>query len=57
MLQLSKTYSGCIAIQTLILEYRGAEGGGENAGQSPPREDGISVSISLALVLTVCPEQ
>lgn len=51
-----KKRSGYIAIQTLILVYR-AEGRDENAVESPPEEDGISVSISLASVLMVCPEQ
>lgn len=52
-----KKRSGYIAIQTLILVDSGAEGGDENAVESPPEEDGISVSISLAAVLIVCPEQ
>jgi len=49
--------SGYIAIPTLIRVYTGAEGGDENAVESPPEEDGISVSFSLAPVLMVCPEQ
>ena len=52
-----KKRSGYIAIQTLILVYSGAEGGDENAAESPPEEDRILVSISLASVLMVCPEQ
>lgn len=52
-----KKRSGYIAIQTLILVYSGAGAGDENAVESPPEEDGISVSVSLASVLMVSPEQ